>query len=292
MNSEFVWPHLSALPALRALIRSIEHRLLSEYQPYDSPVLDIGVGDGLFASVALGGLLDAGIDVNLGSLRDARTRGVHRVLVRASATAMPFRSDYFATAISNCVVEHIPNLEGTLAEAWRVLRPGGTLLLTVPTNYLEENLMIPRVLRSVGLHGASRSYLGWFRRMQVHFHLLTSDEWTRAAEVAGFTVVRTRGYMSARATRFFELGHYSGWHNLLAQRATGHWVIWPWRPRFYPVERLLAGFASEPEHLDDSCLLVEARKSPARADGHETASQAGNTARSAPGVPPDRRQAT
>lgn len=262
MNSarEFVWPHLAELPTFRALIRSIEHRLISDYQPLGSPVLDLGTGDGHFAGVALAGQIEAGIDVTLAAVRQAQRRGVYRILVCSNATAMPFRSEHFATVISNCAVEHIPDLDRALLEAHRVLRPGGALLLTVPTDHLEQNLLVPGILASVHLRNLSSSYLSWFRRRQVHHHLLSREQWVSALEKRGFSVKRTRGYLSARATKFFELGHYMGWHNIVARRITGRWVLLPWRPLFYPTERLLASFVNEREHSDDSCLLIEAHK--------------------------------
>lgn len=255
-----VWPHLAELPAFRALIRAIEHRLLAEYQPFTPPVLDVGAGDGHFASVALGRRIDVGIDLNFADLREARRRPVYRGVARASAMDMPFSGGSFGTIVSNCVIEHIPDLPATLAEMHRTLRPGGRLLVTVPTDHLEVNLPVPQLLRGLRLNRAAAAYTGWFRRIQVHYHLLSRAEWVAAFERAGFRVTHTRGYLSARATRYFELGHYAGVDNLVARRLVGRWVVWPWRPRFAPLERLIGSFVSEPEHADDSCLFLVAEK--------------------------------
>jgi len=255
-----VWSHLAELPAFRALIRSIEHHLLEEHKPFAAPVLDVGVGDGHFAAVALGPCLDVGIDVDRLAMRQAGKRQVYRHLVEASATTMPFPSNFFGTIISNCVIEHIRDLRSTLREMHRVLRPGGSLLLTVPTDRLEANFPVPAALRAVGLRGVAQRYLSWFRRVQVHYHLLSREQWLENLTCAGLEVTQQRGYMSARATAFFELGHYTAWHNLLARRLAGRWVIWPWRPRFVLIERLLTGFVDEPEREDDSCFLMLARK--------------------------------
>jgi SAM-dependent methyltransferase len=260
MRSDYVWPHLAELPAFRALIRSIEHRLLREQKPFASPVLDVGIGDGHFASVALGPSLDVGIDVDWSTMREAQQRRVYHAIVAASATAMPFPCNYFATIISNCVIEHIPDLPATLSEMHRILRPGGMLLLTVPTDRLESNLLFPGLLRAIRLNEFAARYLAWFRKVQVHYHLLSRECWVEALRSAGFQVERQRGYMSARATKFFELGHYTGILNLLARRLTGRWVLWPWRPRFFILESLLSRFVMEPEHSDDSCLFMAAHK--------------------------------
>ncbi|MBL8057370.1 MAG: class I SAM-dependent methyltransferase [Anaerolineales bacterium] len=256
----YVWPHLSSLPGFRALIRSIEHRLLDEQKPFAAPVLDVGVGDGHFAEAALGRGLDVGIDVDRATLPEARARRLYRHLLDASAMQMPFASNTFATVISNCVIEHIPDLGATLGEMARVLRPGGTLLLTVPTDQLERNLPGPALLRGLGLAGPAERYTHWFRRVQVHFHLLSRAGWTAALERVGLEVAQTRGYMSARATRYFEWGHYLGLPNLAARKLTGRWVPWDWRPLFGPAEALLDEFVAEPEHPDDSCLFLRARK--------------------------------
>jgi SAM-dependent methyltransferase len=158
------------------------------------------------------------------------------------------------------VIEHIPDLRATLSEMHRTLRPGGTLLLTVPTDRLEANVLIPSLLRAVGLRGLAARYLAWFRKMQVHYHLLSREQWAAALAGAGFRVERQRGYMSACATKFFEMGHYTGLPNLLARRLTGRWVVWPWRPRFFLIEKLLSSFVMEPEHEEDSCFFMGAHK--------------------------------
>lgn len=260
LATEFVWPHLSSLPAFRALIRSMEHRILSDYAPFRAPILDLGAGDGHFAATALGGVADIGVDVNTASLQEARDRAAHRLLLCASATEIPLLSATVSTVVANCVIEHIPDLTGTLSEINRVLVPGGLLLLTVPTDQLGPNLLLPSVLTASKLGAIGQRYTAWFRRAQVHHHLLSRDGWVAMVEAAGFSVVCQRGYMSAKATKYFEMGHYLGWHNLLARRLVGRWVIWPWRPRFYPVERLLANLVDEQEHQNDSCMFMEARK--------------------------------
>lgn len=260
LRDAYVWPHLGALPAFRALIRAIEHRLLDDYRPFAAPLLDVGAGDGHFASVALGPRVAVGVDVSLPALREATRRGVYEHLTAASATALPFPDAHFATVVANCAIEHIPDLHATLGEFRRVLRPGGRLLVTVPTDRLEPNLIVPRALGALGLGGAADGYTAWFRRQQVHYHLLSRGDWLATLRGAGFTIVAARGYMSARATKYFELGHYAGLDNLAARRLSGRWVLWPWRPRFAAWERLIAACVAEPEHPDDSCLLVVAER--------------------------------
>jgi SAM-dependent methyltransferase len=52
--------------------------------------------------------------------------------VRGDALALPFPDGSFDAVIAAEVMEHIPDDKGALAEAVRVLRPGGRIAVTVP----------------------------------------------------------------------------------------------------------------------------------------------------------------
>ena len=52
--------------------------------------------------------------------------------VRASAFALPFRDETFDCVVSSQVIEHIPREQVLFDEMWRVLRPGGMLIIGTP----------------------------------------------------------------------------------------------------------------------------------------------------------------
>jgi 2-polyprenyl-3-methyl-5-hydroxy-6-metoxy-1,4-benzoquinol methylase len=52
--------------------------------------------------------------------------------VQASTFALPFKSESFDVVINSQVIEHIPEDPKIINEMWRVLRPGGTLILGTP----------------------------------------------------------------------------------------------------------------------------------------------------------------
>jgi SAM-dependent methyltransferase len=54
------------------------------------------------------------------------------IAVRADAGRLPFPDNAFDVVIAAEILEHIPNDLAVMAEATRVLRPGGTLAVTVP----------------------------------------------------------------------------------------------------------------------------------------------------------------
>ena len=56
----------------------------------------------------------------------------HQSLVRGSTFALPFKNASFDAVINSEVIEHVSEAPQILDEMWRVLRPGGTLILGTP----------------------------------------------------------------------------------------------------------------------------------------------------------------
>ncbi|MGH2544926.1 MAG: class I SAM-dependent methyltransferase, partial [Ardenticatenaceae bacterium] len=241
------------------LIRAMEARLFQRLGPLPRPVLDVGCGDGHFAEVVWGEM-DVGVDLDSASLREAQRRAVYDSLCLASATTLPFADQSFASAVSNCVIEHIPEMPRVLAEVCRVLKPDGLFVFSVPTNSLNDHLSITRLLAALDAGELAERYKSWFTRMQVHFHMYSPDRWASLAEEAGFEVLEHTGYMSARAAALFDLGHFYGIPNLISRRLTGRWVPLPWRPRFALEERLLAPLVAEHDPPSATCYFFVARK--------------------------------
>src|SRR5512133_2408134 len=123
-SEEILWRHLRELPYFRAMVRAVED---SFYQGMDlpAPVLDLGCGDGHFAAAAFDHPLDVGLDPWWDPLLEARTRNAYRMLIRSDGAKIPFEDKFFASVVSNSVLEHIPHLDVVLEEVARVIRPGG-----------------------------------------------------------------------------------------------------------------------------------------------------------------------
>jgi arsenite methyltransferase len=101
-------------------------------------VLDIGSGPGFLASemsaeVGPGGSV-TGVDPSPSMLALARGRpqAANSAPVKfcaGEATALPCAGNSFDAVTSTQVYEYVENVPAALAEAWRVLRPGGRLLV-------------------------------------------------------------------------------------------------------------------------------------------------------------------
>jgi len=110
--------------------RAMVRRELADLPP--GHALDVGCGSGGNSDVLrrLGWDVTA-LDMSEEALRAARRRGL-RVL-RADARTLPFRDGEFDLVLSTDAWEHVEEDERVAAEAHRVLRPGGTLFVAVPS---------------------------------------------------------------------------------------------------------------------------------------------------------------
>jgi SAM-dependent methyltransferase len=237
-NKDFLWLNLRDLPYFRAMLRAVEAQF---YQQIELPVptLDLGCGDGHFATVTFDRKLDVGLDPWAGPIHQASKAGGYRSLVQADGSKIPFPDGHFSSALSNSVLEHIPQVQAVLAELRRALKPGAPFLFCVPNpRYLTE-LSIPHILGRVGLSGAGRAYTGWFQRMSRVEHVDWPDVWQNWLEGAGFRLEKWWHYFSPNAMRMLEWGHYFGAPTLLPHWLSQHWIIAPWRWNLFFTERLV-----------------------------------------------------
>lgn len=235
-SKDFLWLHLRDLPYFRAMLRAVEAGF---YQDFDlpRPVLDVGCGDGHFASVTFDLPLDVGIDPWGGPIRLAQGYGGYRSLVQADAACSPFPDASFASAISNSVLEHIPHIQAVLDDVARLLEPGSPFLFCVPNDRFLAELSIGRALDRVGLHALGDAYRNFFKRITRHVNSDPPEVWQRRLENAGFKLVRWWHYFSPQATRVLEWGHYFGGPTLVARLLFKRWIIAPTRWNLALTER-------------------------------------------------------
>jgi 2-polyprenyl-6-hydroxyphenyl methylase / 3-demethylubiquinone-9 3-methyltransferase len=99
--------------------------------PADRPgavLVDLACGGGLMAPhVARLGYRHVGVDIGLPGLRLAREHGV--TVVRGSVLAVPLGDGCADVVLAGEILEHVAEPTAVIAEAARLLRPGGTLVI-------------------------------------------------------------------------------------------------------------------------------------------------------------------
>lgn len=101
--------------------------------PPPARVLDCGCAFGFMTkSLARRRYRTAGIDLDPGYVARARQRVPGADIRLGPADALPWADGHFDAAVCLDVLEHCPDPPAAVAELARVLRPGGTLVASVP----------------------------------------------------------------------------------------------------------------------------------------------------------------
>jgi len=131
------WDENEFLHLLKAMVNPwrvpyFKNALVKHYGPDLSQVrlLDIGCGGGVLAEeFAASGCRVTGIDISPRSIAVARAHAVRSGLAIdyriGEATSLPFEDGSFEAVACCDMLEHVPNWAQVVAEAGRVLKPGG-----------------------------------------------------------------------------------------------------------------------------------------------------------------------
>lgn len=132
-------PYYDETRGLSPEVQRATARLLKEELAGAEPVLDVGAGTGLVTvPLAEAGVRTHAIDLSGGMLErlthKARRARVRIPVVVGDATNLPFADDAFEGAIMRHVLHLVGSWRRVLAEVVRVVRPGGTFLVSI-TDY-------------------------------------------------------------------------------------------------------------------------------------------------------------
>ncbi len=257
---DYLWLNLRELPYFRAMLRAVEARFYQDLE-LPSPTLDVGCGDGHFATVAFDRRLEVGLDPWGGPIREAARRGGYGALVQADGGEMPFPDGHFASALSNSVLEHIPHVEAVLAETARVLRPGAPFVFCTPNHNFDPNLSIGGAFDRAGLRAAGNLYRRFFDRIARHQHLGAVEVWQARLEQAGFALERWWHYFSPKALHVLEWGHLFGIPSLVSRYLFKRWILVPHDWNLALTYRLVKPYYDEaPRQAEGVCTFYIARR--------------------------------
>src|SRR3989344_9286180 len=207
--------YLCNRPLFLSVLRAKEAYFYKEYLPLVRPVLDYGCAEGFFAKVAWGGEIDVGLDIANSRISEV-VRGVYKKVVTYNGRVIPFKNNYFGTAVSNSVLEHVDGVSKALFEINRVLKPKGKFLTTVMAAPWENYLLGAKIFGNV--------YKKYMRQKQVHINLLKRREWDLLFKKAGFKIVKTIGHLDRGTSGLIDFLHYVSIPSLISYKLTGKWV--------------------------------------------------------------------
>jgi len=96
---------------------------------YKGKVLDIGCGLGAYKHLLKKGKTEYyGIDIDSSEKFDYRNKKI----LAYDGKKIPYRNNYFDHFICTEVLEHVPEAKAFISEAYRVLKKGGSGILTIP----------------------------------------------------------------------------------------------------------------------------------------------------------------
>ena len=189
---EAVW---RAVPEGAEPERFAERRaFLLEHVRAGDRVLDLGCGDGAFAAALVqAGAAVTGVDVAAEAVRRARERAPQAAIEQVpEGDALPLDEDAFDVVWAGEVLEHVADVVGLLAEVRRVLRWGGTLLVTTPN--------LPRLAVALeALRGAPLE-----QRLDPradHLRFFTARTLAAVLQDAGFTDTSVRAHGGVRGAQ-------------------------------------------------------------------------------------------
>jgi SAM-dependent methyltransferase len=249
--------YLSLAPAAHAMFRAAELRPLAGMR-IERPVLDLGCGAGEFVQAAVAGDVDAGLDASPRKLAKARRTGRYLRLDCADAANMPYPDDCFRSIFSISVLEHIADPQGAMAEAYRVLQPGGLFLATIVLRDLNDCLAAPEFMRWIAGKRGANLWTQALNAVFAHRTLLSQDEWEEIAHASGFCAIESQRVVSPAVIQRWEAMLPVAAPHRIAPRMARRLAF---RPTWFcrRVRQALIQATRESE-AEGACLLLAARK--------------------------------
>lgn len=125
-------------PLLERTLRNLRLKKIVRHITANSTVVDLGCGYDYYLLRSIAPRLKSAVamDLSVQPSTDPKIEAIAHDL----NTILPLRSDKFDVVVSMANLEHLSNPLRLLKEAYRILKPGGVLILTTPSIYAKPVL--------------------------------------------------------------------------------------------------------------------------------------------------------
>ena len=144
-----------------------------------------------------------GFEISSAPLLEAQKKGIIGHEWISGISACPVEDNYFDAVIAGDLIEHLMDTDIFLDELYRIIRPGGHLLITTPNLawwWNRTRLFMGKVPGNIGSvsfnHARDRAV------DKKHLRVSVANEWTYLFEQHGLQMVSTLGYHYPKLLRF------------------------------------------------------------------------------------------
>ena len=155
---------------------------IEKYVPRDSYLLDIGCGYYPQNLVSLGTRIRKGVGIDM-DIPEKSPSGKISFVRHAIERTLPFPGGEFDCITVLAVLEHLEYPREIISECHRILKPGGRIIVTVPSNYSKPILL---ALAGLGLISREEVYS--------HRHYFSKSELEKLLSEAHFIEKSARFY--------------------------------------------------------------------------------------------------
>lgn len=194
---------------------------------FKHPILDIGCGEGMFAHMLFDEKIDTGIDPNHKELEMAQEFNAYDELINCYGDNIPKEDKSYNTIFSNSVLEHIPQVDNVLKEAYRLLSDDGKMYVTIPTDKFDQYNVVYQLLSFLRLKGLAFKYSKFFNNFWAHYHYYNKDGWTEVFERSGFNVMYVKEYESKKACLLNDFLAPFSFFSFIVKKTTNKWFLFP-----------------------------------------------------------------
>ncbi|MCL4248641.1 MAG: methyltransferase domain-containing protein [Anaerolineae bacterium] len=222
------------------------------------PILDLGCGDGLIVKLLFQRKLEYGMDLSEKAIQRAKQSGYYQTVFHGDAHHMPLEDNSLGGVFSNCVLEHISDMPGQIAEVSRVLRPGGVFVATCLTpQYYDLNPVF---------HSLDNSGSQWLRQRMIeaenklhhHVSVYSVEDYRRFFEQTGMELEAHQYYAPPELLNVTHRWDTPSKYLLPPPFPITHhgWLIWylyaryGWRPRPDVIDQFYSEYEKLVYHRD------------------------------------------